>query len=340
MSEAADEKAGVRRRRLRWAAGGILAACVVLAGALLWRYAFATNFSTVVPGQAYRSAQPSPETLRRWISRYGLRTVVNLRGRSDEAFHERERAAAAAAGVKLIDVRLSARRQPTLPALRRLIEALETAERPLLLHCRDGIDRAGVASVLAAMAIGGQDYAEARREFAVASLGGAEDGIGGLLVEYERHCRDRGLHTGGWDRFRQWAMEVYRPYYYYVDIAVPESVPAAPGETVRLEATITNRSGKVLPAGDGDKTFTLAAFSGSSEAERPEREFGLRTPLPKRDLAPGEGVTVAHVFRAPPAAGRVRVNFDVVEEGRTWFARQGSPTATCVVEVGAAGAAP
>ena len=38
------------------------------------------NFREVLPGQVYRSAQPTPEQLRRWTSQYGLKSVLNLRG--------------------------------------------------------------------------------------------------------------------------------------------------------------------------------------------------------------------------------------------------------------------
>src|ERR671922_1591104 len=44
---------------------------------------FGPNFHAVVPGAVYRCAQPSGPRLERWVRRYGIRTVVNLRGCCD-----------------------------------------------------------------------------------------------------------------------------------------------------------------------------------------------------------------------------------------------------------------
>ncbi len=40
------------------------------------------NFAPVRSGEIYRSAQPSPLMLRYLVSRYGSRSIVNLRGRT------------------------------------------------------------------------------------------------------------------------------------------------------------------------------------------------------------------------------------------------------------------
>lgn len=52
-----------------------------------------------------------------------------------------------------------------------------------------------------------------------------------------------------------------------------------------------------------------------------------------RPLAPGETTTVTLEVTAPPRGGRYRLEVDVVEEGVSWFADRGSPTAVAEVRV-------
>jgi len=59
---------------------------------------------------------------------------------------------------------------------------------------------------------------------------------------------------------------------------------------------------------------------------------GIRTPL-EHPLAPGEVVRVTLPVRAPIPPGRYRLEFDAVDEGRTWFAEVGSPTLELEQEV-------
>ena len=320
------------------AAAGLAAAAT--AGILYVRYVRLNRFE-VVAGQVYRSAQPTPDALKRWTKRYGLRTVVNLRGKSDSDFYQPQRAAAQAAGVRMIDVRFTASRQPTTPWLRRFIDALKTAERPILLHCRDGIDRAGVASVLAAMAVGGQDYQTARRH-AWLSFQGRNDQerhITDLLLAYEEYCHREQKPTVGWAQFKDWALNHYHPYYYRVQIDAPATLTARPGQTLPVTVTITNRSGRTIPTGSADKQFMLGAFWQRRDDDWPrrERQIGPQYPLPKRDIPPAGSVQVTHHIPAPSRSGRHILHFDVAETHVTWFGREGSPVAQCELLVRPAG---
>jgi len=324
----------VRRHLIRL--GAVSAGTVLLVGASLAGYAWyvlglTNNFHELVPGQVYRSGQPSAEELKKWSAKYGLRTVVNLRGGSSLPFYAAERRAADEAGVHLIDIRFSAIRLPPAPKLRRLIDVLETADRPILLHCRDGSDRAGVASVLAAMAVGGQDYEAAKSQLSARYLHFDEgpDAIAGILQKYEAHCRDEGVSTGGWDEFKDWALHHYYPFYYFVEIEVPGEVHVAAGRKATVAVRITNRSDRTIPTGDAGKTFTIAAFAGDGVSEQPQRHFGSREPLPRSDIEPGQSVTFEKTIHAPREPGEYEMKFDIVEEGRTWFSRQGSPITGC-----------
>lgn len=197
-----------RRRRLLVAA---LIVVVLGAGSYSVQRWVLHNFHEVVPRQVYRSGQPGVGQVRQWTRKYGLRTIINLRHDPWREPFAEEKAAAEGLGVRLVHVPLTNHSLPRRALLVRLIEAIESSERPMLLHCRAGADRAGVGSVLAAMAIGGQDYASARRQLSVRYLhfDPFPNHVGGVFARYESYCSNRGTSTGGWTQFKDWALNVY-----------------------------------------------------------------------------------------------------------------------------------
>ncbi len=123
------------------------------------------NFRIIEEGRAYRSAQLDSESLALIFATYEIRTVVNLRGESPgEAWYRNERAAAAAAGVTLVDIDMSARKLPPRDQLLRLYDTFKTAEYPILIHCSGGSDRTGAAAAIWRMVMLGESRATAARE--------------------------------------------------------------------------------------------------------------------------------------------------------------------------------
>lgn len=116
------------------------------------------NFATVVVNEAYRSNQPTPERLADYVKEYQIRTVINLRGASPGAdWYEAERKAAADLGIRLVDFQLSASKELTHEQADALLAVLRDAERPLLIHCRSGSDRTGLASAVYQAMVAGID---------------------------------------------------------------------------------------------------------------------------------------------------------------------------------------
>ncbi|HSD91675.1 MAG TPA: tyrosine-protein phosphatase [Methyloceanibacter sp.] len=140
----------------------LLAAAVVLG--LYTGYLFATgNFHTVIAGQLYRSGQPTAERIAEWRKRYGIKTIVNLRGaHPDQEWYLIERAVARELGVTLIDYPISAKREVTPDQVEELLALLGAAEPPVLIHCLDGADRSGLVAAfyIAGVAHGSEYYAE------------------------------------------------------------------------------------------------------------------------------------------------------------------------------------
>jgi protein tyrosine/serine phosphatase len=154
----------LNRSRLVWTARLACLGLATIAG-----YAgivvYHDNFSPVVAGQVYRSAQPNRASITRYVQQYGIRTIINLRGANPgEHWYDKEVAAARALGVRLINFRMSAKRELTQNQVQQLITLMAEAPKPLLIHCASGSDRTGLASALylAAIAKHGEGAAEAQ----------------------------------------------------------------------------------------------------------------------------------------------------------------------------------
>lgn len=122
-----------------------------------------TNFHTVLPGKLYRSAQPSGEDILEWHQRYGIKTIINLRGpHPNRPWYEVERTVAESNGMTMIDYKMSAQRSLTADDVKELLGILAKAETPVLIHCRSGADRSGLVSAVyvAGVAGGSEFYAE------------------------------------------------------------------------------------------------------------------------------------------------------------------------------------
>ncbi|MGE6739818.1 tyrosine-protein phosphatase [Allorhizobium pseudoryzae] len=130
-------------------AGLCLVAPLLLLGAYLAFLQLTGNVHEVVPGQFYRSAQLSKEGFDHYIETYHIRTVINLRGaKPGAAWYEDELAAARAHGVTHVDFPMSASKELTPEQSFKLVSLLRTAQGPILVHCKNGADRTGLASVM------------------------------------------------------------------------------------------------------------------------------------------------------------------------------------------------
>jgi uncharacterized protein (TIGR01244 family) len=107
------------------------------------------NWGVVESGRLYRSNHPLPWQLRDAQRRLGLKTVINLRGERVDCGSDRlGRAAAAALGLAHIDAPFESRGAPHKDRILRLAEILRTAPEPILIHCKSGADRTGLAAGL------------------------------------------------------------------------------------------------------------------------------------------------------------------------------------------------
>ena len=200
-------------RRGRWARWVGLAIAGLAALGFFGRFLFLGNFDVVAPGRVYRSAQPKGSDLTRWMEAHALASIVNLRGGSGaDSWYRDEVRQSERRGVDLYDLPMDANRRPSRRELLTLIDVLDRCRYPLLIHCKSGSDRTGLASALYLMLRDGRPPGEARGAFSLARghlpLFGAEL-LHEPLVEYEDWLRERGLaHEPS--RFRDWVRREYR----------------------------------------------------------------------------------------------------------------------------------
>lgn len=101
----------------------------------------------IAPG-VYRSSQPWPHQLRA-LARQGLRTVINLRAMPEhQGSFVLEQETCAAHGIRLLQFRMRSRDVPHPQEVHAFAALLGEIEYPVLLHCKSGADRAGLASAL------------------------------------------------------------------------------------------------------------------------------------------------------------------------------------------------
>jgi protein tyrosine phosphatase (PTP) superfamily phosphohydrolase (DUF442 family) len=117
------------------------------------------NFATVLPGRLYRSNHPSPAALARLVRRAGIRSVINLRGEKYNASNELEIRAARRLGLELRFLGLESRGAPHRERILRLAELYASLPPPILIHCKSGADRAGLAAGIAVLIAGGTSRA-------------------------------------------------------------------------------------------------------------------------------------------------------------------------------------
>jgi protein tyrosine/serine phosphatase len=123
------------------------------------------NFHTVEPGRLYRSAQLGKVTLANVIHRYGLRTVVNLRGESPgSSWYDNEKACCEANGARLVNISMQSEHMPSRDALLELYDTFENGDYPMLVHCKAGADRTGGAVAIWRMLVCGESKQAAGRE--------------------------------------------------------------------------------------------------------------------------------------------------------------------------------
>ncbi|NKX44724.1 dual specificity protein phosphatase family protein [Roseibacterium sp. KMU-115] len=126
-----------------------------------WLRVLLPNFYRV-DADLYRGNHPGYRRLARYKA-LGIRSVLTLRGEDDNTPNLLERDACERLGLELRAVRLRTVYVPPPATLLELVRLLREMPKPMLVHCKSGADRTGLAVTLYLHVIKGQPLEEARR---------------------------------------------------------------------------------------------------------------------------------------------------------------------------------
>ena len=112
-----------------------------------------TNVKEIDDG-LYRSNHPSATRLRRFKAAGGA-VVLSLRGGQELAQNVLERDACEKIGLEFACLSMSASELPDRTTVLDLVEMFRNLQRPVLMHCKSGADRTGLASGIYLMAFKG-----------------------------------------------------------------------------------------------------------------------------------------------------------------------------------------
>ncbi len=148
----------------------------------------------------WRSNQPSPWRLRR-LANQGFRTVVSLRGGGTDGPWLLEKEACERHGLTLFSLRMKSNRAPSRTSLQELVQVVREAERPLLVHCKSGADRSGLAAAVFLLDQSPPRFEEARAQLHWRYLHSrtARTGILDAFIEaYEAFYRQQPVEFSDW----------------------------------------------------------------------------------------------------------------------------------------------
>jgi len=317
-----------RRQKLRGST--LIRACLIglaiMTGVEAGRVLLGTNIHTVLPGRVYRCAQPSAADLEREVKEHGIRTVVNLRGCSFPlSWYMEESRATQALDVAQEDICFSAGRLPSLPEMRRFLDVLDRAEYPLLLHCRRGADRTGLASAIVLLLKTDQPFGQARKQLGL-RYGHVALGNTAFLDQFFTFYAD-------WLRehetehspavFRRWLLHEYCPAQCRCELewrAHPQGVRRGEPFSVRIRAHNTStRSWRLRP---GLNAGVHAAFIVWDAWDR-QIATG-KAGLFDAEVPPNQSIEITVALPALKEQGRYRLLVDMVDEQQGWFFQVGS----------------
>jgi undecaprenyl-diphosphatase len=107
------------------------------------------NLHPITEGEAYRSAILDRDELEHYVHKYEIKGIVNLLGdRPNEPWYREEIEVSVDHNLKHYDFSLPATREPTGEEVWKLTEIFKNAPRPVLIHCKAGADRSGLAAAI------------------------------------------------------------------------------------------------------------------------------------------------------------------------------------------------
>jgi hypothetical protein len=325
------------RRAIAWGIRGLLLIGVATIGFEAYRIYFASNWRTLLPGRVYRCAQLSHDEFVKRIREHDIRTVVNLRGCcSDFDWYLGEARATSEQDIAQEDITLSANRLPPPDELRHLVEVIDRAEYPIVIHCRQGVDRTGLAAGVILLLTTDTPYPDARAQLGL-RYGHVAFGPTRAMTQffdlYERWLTARGMsHTR--ETFRRWAVYEYCPGRCRgtLEWLKPATgIESAVGEPIALQVRARNLSPEIwrlLPGTGIGVHVRFMIFDEALTVVQVERAGLFRA-----EVAPGESIDLTLAVGPLSRPGKYRLVADLLDGQQYSFSQYGMEPLTLDLHV-------
>ena len=154
----------------------------------------------------WRSNQPGPKRVEA-LANLGIKTIVNLRGPRDDGGWQLEAEACTKTGMTLLDFTSRSRAAPSKEMLYEARELFANLEKPALVHCKSGADRAGIVSALYLLIVEERPTREAMGQLSwtYGHVKAAKTGVLDAFFESYIPYEDKGM------TFFDWVKTVYDP---------------------------------------------------------------------------------------------------------------------------------
>jgi len=315
------------RRRWGKLCIGLILLAALFGGREVYHVLFGANTHTVIAGRIYRGGQPTGQSLPGLVQRYGIKTVLNLRGFGGAfEWYQDEARACQGLGLAMEDVTFSAGRLPNAGELQRLVEILDRAEYPVFLHCRRGADRTSLAVTMALLLQTDMTIAEARGAMSL-RYGHLALGRPAHLDEffdlYEHWLADQG-RTHDRKVFRHWLLHEYDGGWlrYRFEHWQPLQAELKVGQPAVFEVGIRNlgnRAWRITPFSTAGTHLWWRLFDAQDN-----EIYQSRGPMRDQSVAPGELLQATIVLPGLPRPGRYRLVVDMIEEYHCTFSQAGA----------------
>ncbi len=136
---------------------------------LVGKILFENNLHEVVPGRFYRAAEMSREDLAITMKRFGIKSVVDLRLKTDRPDESgwSEKEVVERNGGRYFQVPVKSSRLEQKERLEDILSIYDIAETPILVHCTSGTHRSGIAAAMWLMDKEHQDIESAKDQLSV-----------------------------------------------------------------------------------------------------------------------------------------------------------------------------
>lgn len=157
--------------------------------------------------EAWRMNQPLPGDIA-WAKGAGIRTILTARHDARHGGHALVAAACAEQGLHYQTAPIFSREAPSRDAILFAAEAMRNAQKPLLIHCKSGADRAGFLAALYLIVVEDVPVELARRQLSLKHLHIRASKTGILDAVFEAYLA---VAPARRKPFLEWVREDYDP---------------------------------------------------------------------------------------------------------------------------------